>query len=239
MGYAMGSLRKPWLQVAGAQSEAEKKRSATHYTMGLDLGQAADYTAICAVESVESAEGSKAGQRSYSVRHLERPPLGTSYLAVAARVKELLEAEPLKDHTRLVVDATGVGAPVVDMLRQLGLGPVAVYITGGDKVTCEGNAFHVPKRDLVATVQVLLQSGRLKVAPVLALARVLVNELLAFRVTITESAHDVYGGRVGTHDDLVLSVALACWYGERGGYTGRLPEQRGRPALAGLREKVF
>ena len=41
--------------------------------------------------------------------------------------------------------------------------------------------------------------------------------MLAFQVTITNAANDTYGAwREGTHDDLVLSVALAAWYAERG-----------------------
>jgi hypothetical protein len=45
----------------------------------------------------------------------------------------------------------------------------------------------------------------------------LVKELLNFRVKINIStAHDSYEAwREGDHDDLVLSVALACWAGER------------------------
>ena len=46
---------------------------------------------------------------------------------------------------------------------------------------------------------------------------VLVKELLNFRVKINIStAHDSYEAwREGDHDDLVLSVALSCWAGER------------------------
>jgi hypothetical protein len=45
----------------------------------------------------------------------------------------------------------------------------------------------------------------------------LVQELLAFRVKIDPlTAHDSYGAwREGAHDDLVLAVAVAAWYGQR------------------------
>jgi hypothetical protein len=63
---------------------------------------------------------------------------------------------------------------------------------------------------------VLLQSGRLKIANAIPEARLLVQEMLAFRVKITANAYDAYGAwREGAHDDLVLAVALACWYGEQ------------------------
>jgi hypothetical protein len=44
---------------------------------------------------------------------------------------------------------------------------------------------------------------------------VLRQELLGFEVRITSAGNDTYGAwREGTHDNLVLAVALACWYGE-------------------------
>jgi hypothetical protein len=57
----------------------------------------------------------------------------------------------------------------------------------------------------------------LKVAGGLKLAPVLVEELLNFKVKINvKTAHDSYEAwREGIHDDLVLAVALACWYAEK------------------------
>lgn len=62
----------------------------------------------------------------------------------------------------MVVDGTGVGAPVVDMLRAAGLGCeiTAVSITGGDRESRRG----VPKRDLIARVQLALEKGELRIA---------------------------------------------------------------------------
>ncbi len=78
--------------------------------------------------------------------------------------------------------------------------------------------WRVPKRDLVAVLQVLLQTERLKVAEALQLSQVLVQDLLNFRVTIDpRTAHDSYSAwREADHDDLVLATALACWWGEQG-----------------------
>jgi hypothetical protein len=70
----------------------------------------------------------------------------------------------------------------------------------------------VPKRDLVSVVQVALQNRTLKIAEQLPEAETLSRELQNFTVKITDSANDVYGAwREGTHDDLVLAVALALW----------------------------
>jgi hypothetical protein len=163
----------------------------------------------------------------YRIRHLERPALGTSYTKVVERIVELVKA--LGGEPVLCVDATGVGRPVTDMLwKVLGeelrgtsvrVTPCNVIITGGDSVSRnpDGGGFRVPKRDLISATLVLLQNGQLKIAESLDLRETLVRELLAFRVKINiATAHDSYEAwREGDHDDLVLSVALSCWAGER------------------------
>jgi hypothetical protein len=63
---------------------------------------------------------------------LERYELHTPYPEIVAGVGTLIQTPPLRLHcTPLIVDGTGVGAPVVDMMRQAGLGPTSVTITSG------------------------------------------------------------------------------------------------------------
>ena len=219
------------------------------YILGVDLGQAQDYTALTVLERTSHDTGRykererlpgimvwQNGERTggeapvarvpvlehhYAARHLERLPTGTPYPAQVKRIKELhtlLSAQG--SALKLGVDQTGVGRPVVDMLRSSGLKPTAVTITGGDATSGGGLEYRVPKRDLVSAVQVLLQSERLKIARALQEAETLTAELLAFKVSVSLKGHDSYGNDVGPwrenpHDDLVLAVALACWFGER------------------------
>jgi hypothetical protein len=69
---------------------------------------------------------------------------------------------------------------------------------------------------LASVLQVLFQSGRLKISREIPEYQTLVEELLNFRVKITANAHDTYEAwREGQHDDLVLALAMACWYAER------------------------
>ena len=64
------------------------------------------------------------------------------------------------------------------------------------------------------TVQVYLQSKRLKIASQLPEADTLTRELQNFQVKITDAANDNDGAwSEGTHDDLVLAAALALWTG--------------------------
>ena len=185
------------------------------YLLGLDLGQARDYTAISI--SFRTEIGRKG---HYALRHLERCPLGTSYPTIVERVKRLdgtMRDAPYWGDCRVVVDATGVGRPVVDLLEEARIPKIyPVTITGGDEAHRDGRSFRVPKRELVSHLQVLLQTDRLKIARELSHAETLVTELRDFRVKITESANEIYGAwRDGSHDDLVLSVAIACWVGEQ------------------------
>lgn len=204
------------------------------FIIGLDLGQSQDYTALCVVERVmpppvlperamsgygdyEDWPAPDTRKASYHVRHLERPPLGTKYPVVVARVKEMLATPLLSADTPLVIDKTGVGTAVADMFTTAGMQPYAVTITGGDEVIRDGR-YHVkvPKRELVGNLVMLFQSERLKIAEGLAEGPVLVNELVNFKVKVNlATGHDSYEAwRESVHDDLVLAVALACWYGE-------------------------
>ena len=70
-------------------------------------------------------------------------------------------------------------------------------------------------RRLAATLQVLLQSRRLRVAPTLPESAMLARELAAFQMKVSTSAvQEMDAWRQGAHDDLVLAVAVAAWLGE-------------------------
>jgi hypothetical protein len=115
----------------------------------------------------------------------------------------------------LIVDNTGVGPAVTDLLKKKGLSFKAITITGGDKVHAVGGGkYRVPKRDLVSALEVPFHTGELKVAEGLQLWGVLREELLNFRRKIDlRTAHDSYEHwRENDHDDLVLATALACWW---------------------------
>jgi hypothetical protein len=124
------------------------------FYLGLDLGQRRDPSAIAVVEKA----------RVMRVRHLERFRLGTLYPNVVERVREITQHRELAGNCALAVDGTGVGAPVVDMLRaaRLGCDIAAVTITGGDRQRQTGSVWSVPKRDLIAVVPVLLERDELR-----------------------------------------------------------------------------
>src|SRR4051812_49238730 len=121
------------------------------FYIGLDLGQKRDHSAIVVVERIDRRHA-YAGTtfEKLVVRYAERLPLGMLYPEIVARVREIVRSDELRGKCMLAVDATGVGAPVVDMLRaaQLGCTVSAFVITGGE-FSSEGS---ISKRDLMAEV---------------------------------------------------------------------------------------
>ena len=75
-------------------------------SVGLDLGQAADFTALVVTERTASDKGDSPS--IYSIRHLQRFPLGTSYLTIADDVAALVRSR--LSGCLLAIDATGVGS---------------------------------------------------------------------------------------------------------------------------------
>ena len=179
------------------------------FYIGVDLGQKQDYTAIAVVE--------RGDRKKLLVRHVERVPLGTSYPKVVDLVGAITQHEDLVGQCCLAVDATGVGTPVVDMLRdaRLGCDICAVTITGGEREHKNGMTWSVPKRDLIAGVQVLMEQRELRIARGLKEAGPLMKELVGLRMTAGESGRVQMGADAGEHDDLVIALALACWRARR------------------------
>ena len=204
------------------------------FTIGADLGQSQDYTALTVLETViidgnipplftnpnKPFDKKPEPDHFFALRHLERLSLGTPYPAQVSRITELYNSVLRMGKATMIVDGTGVGRAVVDLLRDRGLSFVPVQITGGNAESSNGIYLSIPKRDLVASVQVLLQSGKLKISSGLELSETLTKELLGFKVTFNKNNHDSYGNdslswRDAPHDDLVLATALACWQAEK------------------------
>lgn len=189
--------------------------------LGLDIGQAADYTALVAddvrMEQVDTDErGAPVVDLLHRVRYAERLPLAMSYPDMVQRVIKITQTPAMAD-CKLVIDATGVGRPVVDMLRSARVPLFPVMITAGMKETFDTDTgfWHVPKRELVSKVQVVLGHGRLRFAK-LPESETIKREFQNFKLKMTAKGNETYEAwRSGDHDDLVLAVALAVYFGER------------------------
>ena len=189
------------------------------YIAGLDLGRPHEFTALSVLERTEMPrpDNPERRVRHYAVRHLDRLPPATPYPDVFAHLAAVFADSPLRG-SKLVVDYTGVGRPVLDMLRKAKVGAsiTPLFVTSWKKSSSDDRGgWLVPRQEVAATLQVLLQSRRLRVAPALPEAAMLAKELAAFQVKVSGSAEmEMDAWRRGARDDLVLAVAIAAWLGE-------------------------
>jgi hypothetical protein len=200
------------------------------YFIGVSLGQAQERTALAVVETQQEQYGC---EPVCKVRHLKRYDIGTSFPDVIEDTINTAEGiiEQAKQKPALILEATGVGAPVVNLFHRerqkhgqtTGYrlkvdGMAAAMITAGDMESSEHQQhvryYRLPKRNMASVVQVLLQTGCLKIAPQLAEMQTLLTELQNFKVKInTAASSDSFDPlREGEEDDLVFSVAVACWH---------------------------
>jgi hypothetical protein len=184
---------------------------ASDFLVGLDLGQRLDFSALAVVERFPGSSP------CYHLRHLERLNLNTPYPAVARRARDLVAMTALHGATQLVLDVTGVGGPVLDLLHAEGVRPAAITITGGHSISGTREHLHVPKRTLITTLVALFKAGRLTIALGIPLAAELIEELQNLQVRIhSRTRQESYGAKGRhKHDDLVLALALAVFYAER------------------------
>jgi len=150
---------------------------------------------------------------NFALRHLERIPAGVSYPEIVSRVQSL-HGQLRKPTT--VLDGTGVGKAALELFRQSGFYSYVFTLIAGDQMTQDGSNYRIPKRDVISNTQVLLQTGRLKIARSLPHAAFLAWELVNFRFKVgQERPADAPDWREGPDDDLVLALAIAAWEAER------------------------
>lgn len=210
--------------------------SNVNMSMGVDLGKVKDPSAIVVVEGVWhriTQGGQQVETRAYNrdrgefaiehysgdtarlephwhVRHISRLELGTPYPVVVDTTIDIAQALGVYEG---LVDATGVGGPVMDIFdetrRERGRYPSrlqGIVLTGAER-SSPGN---IAKVDLVGAIQRRLQTKAIHVDPSLPLATKLVQELADYRVRITERGNDRYGSVTeAAHDDLVIAFGLA------------------------------
>jgi len=187
-----------------------------NWVLGIDLAEQRDWTALVFIETDTTAT-----EPTYAIRRIERWR-GVEYpdtvTRIAAAVKRL-QAVMWTDCT-LVVDATGVGLAVTELLRRAlpDQSLVAITITAGLSVTeASPGDWRVGKAVLVSTVDALLATNRLQVGRRVAHQDTLVRELHNFRRKYTAAANETFAAaRETEHDDLVMATAIACWAVEHG-----------------------
>jgi hypothetical protein len=199
--------------------------------LGVDVGQRVDYTAAVLVE-LKYVEENGQEYLFFNVRSVERFPLGTTYATVRDTLLTAFknwEAHVSRENGSsehrpyIVLDATGVGAGLYDLLEEKvrefhGLEGrlIRVTITGGEsEPRVEGSGIYLPKAKMVSSLIAAIQSGRMAF-PDTRLADELRDEILNFDLSSRGTGTPELGAlKSGTHDDLVTALGLACFHARR------------------------
>jgi len=217
---------------------AEVRGKVTDVIIGIDLGKMNDYSAVACVERLQKYkswpyEDECLGEPYYHLKVLERFPLNTDWVKQAYFAQAIYEeikarwAEK-KITPDIIIDAAGVGAPMLDMFKRLIPAAMGCYFTSGHQVNKENGIYYVPKQQVVTTTQIVSQGRRIKFGQGITDKESLKNELLNFSYKINQETGYVSfeHGKDSQKDDQVLAIAIALWYGEKGS-RGLLPLPKG------------
>ena len=176
---------------------------------------------------------------------------GLPYTRVAEVIEQRMGHKDLKNSCDLVVDGTGIGSAVVDLLRERSLLPNPIIFTPGGAVREVTAAFgtifkgspgqlaplkvirelHVPKEEMKAAGKVLFEQDRVSVAPGLRWGEDLKQQLMAFRGKVNErTGRKRYEAESeAVHDDFVVCYLMGAWWFLRG---SQKDEERVLPSQA-------
>ncbi len=188
--------------------------------LGLDFGQRQDYSAVAALELKWEHIGrcptyyTFGYQPQVVIRGLRRFALDTPYVALGPQVIDYIRNTcGIDQSVDLVLDASGPGAPMVEMFRNSLSDNVTVHpviITSGQTENpIKGGARAIPRNALLTRLLLTMGAGSLIAEPGVPFWKEFVEEM-------TELSADDGHPRSGAHDDLVIGAGLGLDYALRG-----------------------
>ena len=193
----------------------KRRHSKPSLVCGLDLRGERDHSALCFLESEYRLNVQTAvREQHFLCRYFRRLRLGLGYPDIADYVARLNQqlSERYRREAIYVVDSKSVDSAVLNYFRErIGEDQIReVSITVGSEINDqpETDEFHVPKQQLVAQLQILLETGRLHL-PDTIYSRVMKEELLQHGPKMQGSGTTALAAKTGQHDELVTSCSLA------------------------------
>lgn len=164
--------------------EMEQPTSENRYVMGVDLAKERDFTVITVMD-----------EKRRQVVHFDR----FNAITWDMQLPRIAETAKRYNNAKVLVDSTGVGDPVFDQLKTIG-------------VNVEGYKFTNPsKENLVRGLMIALENQEVRYPNIPEL----ISELESFEYDISSSGLFRYSAPEGLHDDCVYSLALAVEAGRR------------------------
>lgn len=187
------------------------------YILSLDPAQVRDWSAISAINM------HLAGKRfEYDLTAMGRKQ-GLPYDQIVDWAVETYKNKAFWEGGQpphFILDSTGVGVAVRDMIAVRGVRLKAITITSGESITRAGPLIHVGKARLIGKFLGAFDAGKVRVNPALPMWPKLEREMLAFRAEISAQGRAKFEAEPGENDDMLFSLAQGVWFGEeilRGG----------------------
>lgn len=114
-----------------------------------------------------------------------------------------------------LIDIGGVGEPTADIIKRMGVQVRGVRYTGGDGFKTEGRNVNVSKALMVSNFLGISEGGRFTMPSRASFEGLFKSELSDFRGELSKLGRIRFEAEEGSHDDLVMSVCQAVWFGEQ------------------------
>lgn len=189
---AGGVFRRVREAIDRGRIQSDDVRANDYYSIGVDLARVEDFTVI----TVLDGNGRQAYHERFNLISWERQ---------IEAIKKVAATYP----GRVVIDSTGVGDPICEILRRSGVDLVTYHFTNQSKEAA------------VDRLALLLEQGRLRLMDLPTQT----NELLAFEYELTPSRNVRMSAPEGMHDDCVIALSLASWGLERYAYVAPTEEE--------------
>jgi hypothetical protein len=181
------------------------------YVVSLDPAKLSDYAAI----AVGNLNGSK-----LNLEFLERHQ-GLPYPALVDRIQVILgklgkpkntDIFQLANHCPFILDASGLGQVLRDDFLAIGIKPIPVVFTAGEKTTMNKDCIRLGKLELIGVLLNAMEFKKIQINPALPNANLLFREAANFRGRLTSTGYMKMEATEGEHDDLIIAVAMLAWY---------------------------
>lgn len=193
--------------------------------LGVDLAKSFDFTSFAVIHMEFNNE---IDDFVYHLVGLDRIR-GVDYPQITELILKTAEAlhKPLAgawDGPHVCMDASGLGAPIRDYLKQSGWfgggmhgrNVYPVVFTGGEAARYDTTThnFNISKGIIISNYLSLMQNRRFDYAPGLEALPLLDQEIQNFKYHFTASGHTGFDAQSGAHDDLICAVCIPLIIGE-------------------------
>lgn len=204
------------------------------YMISLDPAQLHDYSALAVIECTPGENSNSSVYRLVSLKRRQHLPY-TEIVSWSKKVflnpKFRKNAQENVTSPAFILDVGGVGKAIQDMLTAEDVKSIGIQLTGGDAVSREDDLYRVSKSFVVGKFLAAWDSVRVLMPSNASFLGIFQNELRAFKGEMSAQGRARFEAEQGEHDDLVMAVAQAVWYGEQ--YEPPMKIELGPPITGG------